>query len=147
MQIRDCRARSRLAQCAQCGVERRQFVQDAIVEQLSQEFRRDDVVRSSAVQNAVSHFGLIRQRYAVQDQQSRVRDLLKPYISDRIQQSPYLATTAWQWYGTLDRALVARHGIAPYYNARFADYGAGLTACPSLRWLRHVRFMWKCRVT
>jgi hypothetical protein len=64
-----------------------------------------------------------------------VRQVLKPYILERVQHSPFLATTAWEWYGALDKSLISKHGIAPYFNMRFVYYdridGVSLTAIRS----------------
>lgn len=117
-----------VAQCAQSCVERREFVRSIIVRQLASEFRREDLSRSSAIHDAISYFDL-NQRLAFPERQrlpadlsSIVRDELKSFVIERVRHSAFHAAAAWEWYGVLDKSLIAKHGVATYFNTTLGDF-------------------------
>ena len=124
----DMSAWADVSQCAQCCIERRDFVREAIVKRLAEEFRREDPDRLSAIQYAVSHFdvpylvtGSEPQRLAA-DVSGGVREELKVFVHARISRSAFHAALAWQWYGTLDKPLLAKYGIETYLNFRWPQF-------------------------
>jgi hypothetical protein len=117
-----------VSQFAQCCVERRDFVRSIVVKQLVSEFGREHLDRSEAIHEALSQFDLPH-RYLRPERQKlppelsfSVREELKPFILERIQNSAFHAAVAWEWYGVFDRSLLIRHGIATYFNTKIGDY-------------------------
>jgi hypothetical protein len=125
-----------VAQCAQCCVERREFVRSLIVTLLVTEFESGPSKDALAVKEAVSafagphHFHMRDEQYLPVELASEVRGKLEPFIMERIEQSSFHAALAWEWYGVINRTLIARHGVVTYFNSTLWGLSAvdGLTA-------------------
>lgn len=128
-----------VSQCSQCCIERREFVGSVIVDVMAQQFRHGDLGRRLAVANAI---GPLPERYPrVEDRLPRelsdsVRESLRSFVTERIERSAFFAGRAWEWYGLINRDLVAKHGIPTYFETSLGGIGGvdgltGITLCAS----------------
>jgi hypothetical protein len=115
-----------LTQCAQSCVERRDFIRATIVSVLADQFKKGDLERKIVVRDAVQpppgRFG--RPEDGLPTELSKqLREELRSFVTERIEQSAFFAARAWEWYGIINRSLIAKHGIVTYFETSLGGIG------------------------
>lgn len=136
-----CAAFSR---CSECALERREFVHNTMVELIVRGFKEARPERlERLIGNSETDFESTREGLP-EELRARVRQELHEFVSARADKDAYFAKKAWEWYGLINRSLVAKFGLAVYFDSNLAgisnvDGLTGTMLCASRAYNGHYR--------
>jgi hypothetical protein len=115
-----------LLQIFRCSAERREYVYELGFQLIVSAFKSGNRLACDLLTSMITHSGSIDRPHVIGHQlptslADRIQSALKPFVTERAEQSALMASIAWSWYGLLNRPLLLKFGMANLYNSEISN--------------------------